>query len=275
MIFNTTIMSLHTYSNLVEGFVVKRPSRYVKSPYVADVYIDNDDNGPQNTIICHAPSLGCSGMVNAGANVILEKIYDGNEEKKCVYKIIYVNHQNVIIGTNPYISNKLVFNMIKNNMIPNLTGFDDEFNYLKSEKKVGDSRIDIYGEKQVNGITEKYYIEIKTSPVKIENSDISIFPEGYRKSKKHTISERANKHLQELVKLKKSSEHTYCYIIFVVPRNDCNFLQPNKEDLEYCRCFSEAIKNGVKIIALSTFMEDNTIKFGKFLKVKFPFTIKK
>ena len=76
MILNTTIMSLHTYSNLVEGFVVKRPSRYVKSPYVSDVLIHgNSSTRPINTTLCHAPSLGCSGMVNAGANVILEKMY--------------------------------------------------------------------------------------------------------------------------------------------------------------------------------------------------------
>lgn len=269
------MMSLYEYNNLFNGHVVKRPSRYVKSPYVADVLIDDGSlTHPQNTTLCHAPSLGCGGMVNSGAKVILEKIYDGNQEKKCIYKIIYVDHKNIIIGTNPYISNKLVFNMIKNNMIPNLTGFNQECNYLKSEKKVGDSRIDIYGEKTVNGILEKYYIEIKTSPLKIQDSDVSIFPEGYRKSKKHSISERANKHLQELVKLKKN-DNTYCYIIFVVPRNDCNFMQPNKEDIEYCRCFSEAIKNGVKILALSTYLEDKCIKFGKFLKVKFPFTINK
>ena len=50
-------MSLHNYGKLYQGIVVKRPSRYVKSPYVADVYIDDNehehDNGPQNTIICH------------------------------------------------------------------------------------------------------------------------------------------------------------------------------------------------------------------------------
>ena len=266
-------MSLHMYETLYDGVVTKRPSRYVKSPYVADVLINNVSLVyPQNTVLCHAPSLGCNGMVNSGAKVLLEKIYNGDEPKKCVYKIVYVNDQDTIIGTNPYISNKLVFDMILKNMIPNLTNFGENSNNLKPEKKVGNSRIDIYGEKTVNGILEKYYIEIKTAPIKIENSDISIFPEGYRKSKKDTISERANKHLLELAELKKSSENIHCYVIFVVPRNDCNILKPNKDDNEYCRCFLEAIKSGVKMISLSTYLEDNSIKFGKFLKVKFPFT---
>ena len=52
-------MSLHNYGKLYQGIVVKRPSRYVKSPYVADVYIDDTghDDGPQNTILCQFDRL--------------------------------------------------------------------------------------------------------------------------------------------------------------------------------------------------------------------------
>lgn len=263
--------SLHTYKNIVEGIVVKRPSRYVKSPYVADVLITQKiTTHPQNTTLCHAPSLGCNGMVDSGAQVLLEKIYDGDEPKKCVYKIIYVRLDDIIVGTNPYISNKLVFDMISNNMIPNLTDFDT----LKAEKKVGASRFDIYGEKTINNEIQKYYIEIKTAPIKIENSKCAIFPQGFRKTKQHTISERANKHLIELSELKKSAKNIHCYIIFVVPREDCDSIQPNKNDPEYCACFTKAAKSGVKILALSTSinLDSNSIKFDKFLKVKIPFT---
>ena len=262
--------TLHKYQDIIEGIVVKRPSRYVKSPYVADVLIIQQNTiYPQNTILCHAPSLGCNGMVNSGARVMLEKIYDGNESKKCVYKIIYVKLDEIIVGTNPYISNKLVFDMISNNMIPNLTNL----NSLKAEKKVGNSRFDIYGEKTINNEIQKYYIEIKTAPIKIDNTNCAIFPEGYRKTKQHTISERANKHLLELSELKKSAKNIQCFIIFVVPRDDCDSIQPNKNDSEYCACFTQAVKSGVKILALSTSinLDTKSIMFNKFLKVKFPF----
>ena len=66
--------------------------------------------------------------------------------------------------------------------------------------------------------------------MKIENSDISIFPKGYRKSKKHTTSERANKHLQELVKtIKKLRTHTLV-IIFSEDQEMIVIFTPNKDD---------------------------------------------
>jgi hypothetical protein len=61
--------------DLVEGCVVKRPSRHVKTPYVADVQVyDQQVYGDQQKkeILAHAPSLGCCGLADASAVVLME-----------------------------------------------------------------------------------------------------------------------------------------------------------------------------------------------------------
>jgi len=253
---------LFNYTEIHNGIMVKRPSRICKSPYVADVLIHNidiDSICPQNTILCHSPSLGCNGLIDKNTNLLLTKIGENN---KCKYRIEFVMYDKLIIGTNPYLSNKIVFDMITENYFQSQELYD--FKYLKTEYKINNSRFDIYGEKN----DKKYYIEIKTAPVKIEN-DIAVFPKGFRKSKNATISERANKHLRELMEL---SVNDNCYIIYHVPRNDCKYFTANFEDKEYSDLFKLAIKSNVKIIAFSSYLdiESKCIKFDKFLKILMP-----
>jgi len=48
---------LQVIPNLIEGTVIKRPSKHIKSPpYVADVCINDDDN---EDVLVYSPSLGC------------------------------------------------------------------------------------------------------------------------------------------------------------------------------------------------------------------------
>ena len=42
---------------MIRGTIVKRPSKHCKSPYVADVVLENGEE-----VIAHAPSLGCCGL---------------------------------------------------------------------------------------------------------------------------------------------------------------------------------------------------------------------
>jgi hypothetical protein len=51
--------------NLVEGSIVKRPSKLVKSPYVADVIINDTE------ILAHTAALGCCGLCESGASILL------------------------------------------------------------------------------------------------------------------------------------------------------------------------------------------------------------
>ena len=49
---------LHEIENLVKGHVEKRPSKQIKTPYVADVRYD------EKVYLGHSPALGCGGLAD-------------------------------------------------------------------------------------------------------------------------------------------------------------------------------------------------------------------
>ena len=102
-------MIIFNYKNLIEGKIVNRPSKTNKSPYLADVMIDN------KLVMSHSPALGMSGMISP--SVISYSEYIDNE--KCVSKyrlrvILLKNFNNkkrkIYLGANPVLANKLVLN---------------------------------------------------------------------------------------------------------------------------------------------------------------------
>ena len=55
--------------HLIEGTIVKRPSKIIKSPYVADILTSETAE-----ILGHTSSLGCCGLADTGANILMSKI---------------------------------------------------------------------------------------------------------------------------------------------------------------------------------------------------------
>lgn len=254
MVIKKKMLKLIEYNDLILGTVVNRPSKSIKSPYLADVKINDE------TLLCHSPSLGCSGYVATDKKVVCVENKSKNAKSK--YKIIasFNPISENYIGTDPNISNKIVFDMIKNNNIKELENMET----LKSEYKINsDSRLDIYGEKY----NKKYYIEIKTAPVKDEETKLAVFPKGFRKKKDESFSPRAIKHIDELIKLKNEDENNLCYLIFVIPRDDVEGFEPCKLDKLYCDKYKEGIENGIKVIVISTKFdfEEKAIVFNKFI----------
>ena len=254
-------------NTLINGTVIKRPSASVKSPYMADVEIDNESN--INKILAHTPSLGCNGYVDKGQPVLLLPKLGGKTKSSHSVEFAYEKNTNTLIGTNPNIANNIVYNLLINNLFDNYKNYEQK-NVLR-EKTKGNSRFDVYIKDNEN---VEHFIEIKTAPVKDNEKNCAIFPKGYRKKKTETFSPRAIKHLNELSFLSKEN-NTKCYLIFVVPRNDVDYFTPCKEDPLYCSAFENATRAGVKMISFTTTLSENKkdIIFGKFIPVKF--TIKK
>ena len=71
-------MILFTISQLQKGTIIKRPSAHIKTPYVADVTIENIE------FLAHTPSLGCCGLADKGADVLMEK----TEKTKTNFRVI-------------------------------------------------------------------------------------------------------------------------------------------------------------------------------------------
>ena len=222
-------MFLFDIGPLYRGTVIKRPSNTCKSPYVADVII-NDSSEP---IMAHAGALGCNGLSDANAIVLMSKML----EKKgavCSYKIeLSETKQGEIVGLNPKLAEKIVeVGIMKSERVKS----------YKREKTILNSRFDFVGT-YPDG--KHFVLEVKTVPL-CNDEGIAYFPHGYRKKKGDAVSPRALKHLDDLIEIatKSDAEALMCY---VVQRRDANKFVPSDTDPIYKAKFYEALEAGVKM----------------------------
>lgn len=123
--------------------------------------------------------------------------------------------------------------------------------YIKPEKKYGDSRLDYYIEKE----DEKIWVETKGVSLSIDNC--AYFPDA--------PSIRATKHLQELIKIKKSGSRAA--IILIILRDSIEFKPKIDTDPIFSKTFYEAINEGVEIYPIQLKFQ-NGIIFWTNKKIK-------
>jgi len=265
---------------LSEGTIVKRPSKICKTPYVADIL--NEDG---NQVLGHTASLGCCGLADAGA-VILMNLNPVSKKKLnvCSYKvhlsIVKEHDKEIIIGINPKLAEELVESSLKLNLLAKLSNVKcwKRETSIYIEGKV-DSRFDFTGIDK-NGIP--FIMEVKNVPLadyedisakdkkklpvniyqdRDINSKVAYFPDGYRKQSTDPVSPRALKHIKELTLIKKESK-TRCIMCYVIQRTDIDRFQPSIIDPEYRNAVKEAIDSGVEIITMVVqWSKDGTAQF--------------
>jgi len=257
-------------NDLIEGEVMKRPSKYIKTPYVADIKICSTSN----MILGHTASLGCCGLADVGANILMAPVPKTKKNKNsdklhCEYRVylsvIREKEQEIIVGIYPKLAEELTESALKNNLLSCLSN-------IKSYKKetkiyvpgVVDSRFDFSGIDE-NGVP--FILEVKNVPLadyedvtskdrkkmcfddRAINSKVAYFPDGYRKKSTDPVSPRALKHINELALIKRMSK-TRCIMCYVIQRTDVDRFQPSIIDPEYREAFKEAVKSGVEIITM-------------------------
>ncbi len=247
--------------DLVEGCVVKRPSRYVKTPYVADVLIGVSDQ--QKEILAHSPSLGCCGLADASAVVLMEAHHKAGN--KCSHTICVSIRDTQIIGINPKLAEQLVESALTKNCLSslcNVKAYARE-TVIHVEGHV-DSRFDFTG---VDEQGRTFIMEVKVVPLaeyedmpvkerskmdfsgRDPSTKVAYFPEGYRKKAGDTVSPRALKHIRELTWIKRETT-VRTIMCYVIQRTDVNRFQPSVNDPEYRAAFYEAREAGVEVITL-------------------------
>lgn len=265
---------LFKIDNLIEGEIIKRPSKYIKTPYVADILPINETN----EILGHSASLGCCGLADTGAKILMAPIvnnksknykYKNKNQLSCTYRvylsILKEKNNEIIIGIYPKLAEQIVESALKNNFLSKLKNIKS---YKKEttiyvEGKV-DSRFDFTGI-DCNGIP--FILEVKNVPLadyeditakerknkcydeRDINSKVAYFPDGYRKKSTEAVSPRALKHISELTLIKRESI-TRCLTCYVIQRTDVNRFQPSVIDMDYRKAVQNAIKSGVEIITL-------------------------
>jgi DNA-binding sugar fermentation-stimulating protein len=260
---------------LIEGNIVKRPSKMIKSPYVADIIPLTKQNEENEQILGHTASLGCCGLADAGATILMTKIQTktvtATEKPKCSYRV-YLScfidkerNQQTIVGIHPKLAEDLTEQALTGNYLSKLQNVKTykRETVIYVEDKV-DSRFDFSGIDE-NGLP--FIMEVKNVPLadyedvtaverKKRNyserdfgSKVAYFPDGYRKKTTDTVSPRALKHIRELTLIKKESK-TRCIMCYVIQRTDVDRFTISVIDPEYREAVRFAIENGVEIITM-------------------------
>ena len=267
---------IYKYTDLQIVEVINRPSKEVKSPYLADV----KQKGIKDPFMVHSPALGLCGYISSGSKVAISKKFDCNVKRKTNHTIEMVELKNddnktLWVGANPCLSNKFFEEMVNKNLID----FIDNVDFMKREYfyKIDylKSRFDFYIESK----GKKFIIEVKNVPivdyplnkmpdfrkfpVRIDKRR-AIFPDGYQSKKGECVSPRALKHLKELIKIKKTVKDIIPVLVFIVQREDCYGFSPNFEkDPIYSEELKRAYKEGVIIKA---YLMKMTLKQVSFIK---------
>jgi len=249
---------IYKIDGLIEGEIISRPSKEIKTPFVADIKILSDDS----VTLGHTASLGCCGLADKGAKVLMAP--SKNPKSKCdytVYLSIY-NEKNkqIIIGIFPKLAETLVEKCLEANLLSKLKNVKS----FKRETKILNSRFDFSGVDE-NGVD--FIMEVKNVPLadyedlsskdkkkcdfcnRNFNSKVAYFPDGYRKKASEPVSPRALKHMNDLIEIKKTTNKR-CIMCYVIQRTDVDRFQPSILDEEYIKAFIKAVKHGVEIITL-------------------------
>lgn len=246
---------------LRQAVVVARPSKTVKSPYVADIMFADDPAVYQ----AHAPSLGCSGLVAVDSNVYVSGKSPTKEKPSpktthTIYgTIVYGGWR---VGVNPMVANKMVRTIIERGLDP-----DNFSNIAKIDQEItiGDSRVDIRLTHEDGTVS---WVEVKNVPLAAYANDpdgcedyrsaavpigtrhtsdkIALFPDGYRKKKGDAVSPRATKHLENLMEQVSAGDRAYC--VFLCQRADATHFEPAALDTIYSETFRKAQAAGVQIL---------------------------
>lgn len=235
---------------IIKAKVINRPSKKIKSPYMADVEINNE------IVLAHSPSLGLCGLIKENTEVLVSKCK--NDCRKSKYTIELVKNNKILVGANPLYANKIFSNFY--------TKFNEFKNYKidKQEVTIRNSRLDFLLDNNNN----KCYVEVKNVPlVQLNNGLVTaIFPDGYKNSKNMCVSDRAYKHVTDLIKLK--SEGYRVSLVFIVQRSDAHIFSPNYDkDKIYSNKLKEAHDKGVEIYAYKfKWVVKNNLAQCKFMK---------
>lgn len=262
--------ALFNIPNLILAIVVARPSKTIKSPYVADIKIIDDKyhniSSMDDTYLCHTPSLGCSGLVDKNQKIMV--IENNNKKAKTKY-VCYLGlyeeisrSLNVLVGVFPTHAEKIVKKCLLTDKLSMIKINKDK---LSSQYTIDESRFDFHGFTEDN---IEFILEVKAVPIakyvdgyenkktKIDinnysfNNKIALFPIGFQKKKYEIVSERALKHLKHLESIKLKNNNIRTIIAYVIQRDDASSFQASETDPIYKKTLSEVKKNGVEIFTI-------------------------
>jgi sugar fermentation stimulation protein A len=206
-------------NKLQEALLHKRYKRFL-----ADITLDG------LPLTAHVPNTG-SMLSCWGPEWRCAVSVSNNPNRKMPYTLELTWNGETWIGVNTANANKLAKFWLQNHLIHELTGYKT----ILSEKKVGLSRVDFYLEDHPE--FPPCYVEVKSVTLKLD--ELAQFPDS--------VSERGQKHLKELMELKKKGFRAV--MLFIVQREDVNHFRPALSlDPTYAKLLRQAYAEGVEVL---------------------------
>lgn len=222
------------YRKIVQAEFVERKNRFV-----ALVKLDG------KITKVHVKNTGrCRELFLPGTRVWLEK--SDKAERATAYDLVAVEKGNRVINVDSQAPNKVVGEwLLKKELFPDLV-------FVRPETVYGQSRFDFYVETK----TERIFIEVKG--VTLEEDGVARFPDA--------PSERAVKHLEELIRARREGYKT-C-VIFVIQMKGAKYLLPNWDTHKaFAEGLAAARAAGVEMYAYDCEVTENSLEIRERVPV--------
>ena len=217
--------------SLIKGKLLKRYKRFF-----VDIKVNKE------IVTAHCPNTGSMmGLLDQNNNVWISKNDDPKRKLKYTLEIIKVKKK--LIGVNTQLTNKIVFEALKQKKIKIFSSLRD----IKAEVKFSDkTRFDFL----ISDHEKKCFLEVKN--VTLQRKDkIAEFPDA--------VTSRGTKHLNELIAAKKKGFESY--ILYLIQIEDCKSFKIARDiDEEYNHVFMKALKSGVKVLCYDCVLNNKEIK---------------
>lgn len=232
-------------NKLIQGWLIRRYKRFL-----ADVRLENGEVVTAHTANTGA-MLGCS---EPGSRVWLS-ISDNPQRKYAhTWELVEVGNNNILVGINTLLANKLAAEAIESGVVKELSGYDS----IRTEVRYGseNSRIDLLLSHGDTTQVPPCYVEVKN--VTLVKDNIGYFPDAQ--------SVRAVKHMRELTQV--AMQGATAVIFFCVPREDvievraADFIDP-----AYADGLKAAVAKGVQALAYGAKVNLNEIVLNRRLPV--------
>ncbi len=215
------------YERIEKAVFLERPNRFIAYTEL---------NGRKETV--HVKNTGrCAELLVPGASVYIQR--SANPDRKTKWDLISVEKGERMINMDSQIPNRLVEEWIRGGHL-----FRD-VTLVRPETTYGNSRFDLY----VKAEGKRIFIEVKG--VTLEENGVCRFPDA--------PSERAVKHLEELILAKQEGYETY--VFFVIQMKDVRYFTPNTDTHP---AFAEALRRaaaaGVHIQAYDCTVSPDSIE---------------
>lgn len=218
------------YQHIVQAEFIERPNRFI-------AYVRLD--GRKERV--HVKNTGrCRELLKEGACVYLEK--SDKKERTTAYDLVAVRKGERLINMDSQAPNAAVKEwLLTKALFPDLK-------VMRPETEYGSSRFDFFVETE----SEKIFIEVKG--VTLEEDGVVQFPDA--------PSERAVKHVEELVQAKKDGYRTM--VLFVIQMENVKYFKPNEVTHKaFAEALCRAWEQGVEVLAYDCRVTEDSMSIHK------------